>query len=595
MDWLICFMAAALILMAAVFVSGRNSRKHRGDKRFLSAFQILFIGVFIAALSLMIPIVYRIRSGAVPVRDFNTLMSSLHITFQVFTFDVDREMLLEGIRSGNAALDMVYSVSLSILFIAAPMLTFGFIFSFIRNLSASVKYMLAYFSDLYVFSELNERSLALAGDVRAHHPDAAILFADVNPDEQKSDLTDGAAELGAICFRKGLTGINLFRHSRRSAITIFAIGADEAYNLNLGLKMIENCREMENVSMYVFSARIEGEILLTQADKGKMKIRRINDIRSLIYDMLYEDGCDLFRNAKDDGDIKKITAVIVGMGGHGKEMLRALAWYGQMDGWEINIHAFEKDELAEDRLIAECPELMSEKYNGVKIPGEAQYTIRIHPGMDVTTNTFIREIQAIPDITYVLVSLGSDEMNIRTAVDLRKTFERMGVKPVIQAIVYSTEEMGTLTGITNYRGQPYNIDFEGDLKSMYSEKVILSSELEKEALAIHLKWGKEEEFWAYEYNYRSSMACAIHRKAREACGVPGAGKAEADQTEEEKLTIGRIEHRRWNAYMRSEGYIYSGSKDKSSRNDLGKMHHDLVDYVSLSREEAEKDNAVTSR
>ena len=44
--------------------------------------------------------------------------------------------------------------------------------------------------------------------------------------------------------------------------------------------------------------------------------------------------------------------------------------------------------------------------------------------------------------------------------------------------------------------------------------------------------------------------------------------------------------------MRSEGYVFSGSKDKSSRNDLAKMHHDLVDYSSLSDEEKRKDSKI---
>ena len=44
--------------------------------------------------------------------------------------------------------------------------------------------------------------------------------------------------------------------------------------------------------------------------------------------------------------------------------------------------------------------------------------------------------------------------------------------------------------------------------------------------------------------------------------------------------------------MRSEGYVYSGSHDKSSRNNLGKMHHDLVDYGELSEEEILKDKRI---
>ena len=91
------------------------------------------------------------------------------------------------------------------------------------------------------------------------------------------------------------------------------------------------------------------------------------------------------------------------------------------------------------------------------------------------------------------------------------------------------------------------------------------------------------------------MASAIHMKARIACGIPGAGKPEDQLTAEEKAIIEPLEHRRWNAYMRAEGYIYSGSPEKSSRNDLAKMHHDLVDFSSLTEEEKRKDSRVGTK
>ena len=65
-----------------------------------------------------------------------------------------------------------------------------------------------------------------------------------------------------------------------------------------------------------------------------------------------------------------------------------------------------------------------------------------------------------------------------------------------------------------------------------------------------------------------------------------------DLTPAEKEGIETLEHKRWNAYMRAEGYIFSGSTDKSSRNDLGKMHHDLVDFASLTEEEKRKDSDI---
>ena len=212
--------------------------------------------------------------------------------------------------------------------------------------------------------------------------------------------------------------------------------------------------------------------------------------------------------------------------------------------------------------------------------------------MDVQTVSFVEKISEITDATYVFVALGNDDININTAVNLRMYFERLKIHPVIHAVVYNSQRKKALQEIKNYRGQQYDIEFVGDIESSYAEKVIIDSELEEDALKRHLKWGKEEEFWTYEYNYRSSMASAIHMKARIKCGIPGATKNEEYLTNEERDVIEVLEHRRWNAYMRSEGYVFSGSKDRSSRNDLAKMHHDLVDFSSLTEEEKRKDGSV---
>ena len=81
-------------------------------------------------------------------------------------------------------------------------------------------------------------------------------------------------------------------------------------------------------------------------------------------------------------------------------------------------------------------------------------------------------------------------------------------------------------------------------------------------------------------------------KARIACNIPGSNKKESELTLEEREIIENLEHRRWNAYMRSEGYVYSGSTNKNSRNDLAKMHNDLVSFETLTEEEKRKDLIV---
>ena len=278
-------------------------------------------------------------------------------------------------------------------------------------------------------------------------------------------------------------------------------------------------------------------------------------------------------------------------------------------------------------------------YQGVE-PGD----LVVHPEIDVDSSSFVKEISSIKNATYVLVALGNDDDNISTAINLRMYFERIKAKPIIQAIVYNSQQKRALKGIKNFKGQDYRIDFIGDLESSYIEDAIIDSELEKEALKRHLSYVKakidgkefnreeikaylaecgvtedelfalydsvkshpkkhltenearllektkpyilkrineEQAFWNFEYNYRSSVASAIHMKARIDCGIPGAAKKTEELTVEERDIIEELEHKRWNAYMRAEGYIYSLSTDPSSRNDLAKMHHDLVEYSAL--------------
>ena len=74
------------------------------------------------------------------------------------------------------------------------------------------------------------------------------------------------------------------------------------------------------------------------------------------------------------------------------------------------------------------------------------------------------------------------------------------------------------------------------------------------------------------------------------CAVAGIEKAPADRTNDELWGIRRLEHARWNAYMRSEGYSYGGTTERRGRNDLGKLHNCLVTFDELPLKEQEKDD-----
>ncbi len=595
--WSICLFVSISCLFVAAMVCLVVNRSPLGKTHKLRLFHSLFAGVFVAALVMFLPI-HAVTIGNTAMSSWRAFLLSVFHSMQVFTIGCEFGVVEQGMVHCPDRLDVAYQVWASTLYVLAPVFTFGFVLSLFKNLTAYFKYLCAYFKEVYIFSELNERSLVLANDIKSKHKKAAIVFTDVFEDNEENsyELADQARKLGAICFKKDMLVLNFKRHSSGKSIAFFTIDSNETENLNQALKLIHMYNKRPNTHVYIFSTKIESELLLAAVCKGEVKVRRINEVRSLVNRVLYENGELLFRSARkaEDGR-KKISAVVVGMGRHGTEMVKALTWFGQMDGYQLEINAFDKDRLAQEKFTALAPELMSPHYNGVEIKGEAQYKITIHSGIDVASNSFAEKVKGITDASYVIVALGNDDVNISTAVNLRMYFERIGIHPVIQAIVYNSQQKKALEGIRNYRNQPYDIEFIGDLDSSYTEAVIIDSDLEEEALQRHLKWGNEEEFWTYEYNYRSSMASAIHMRARIQCGISGADKREEDLTEEERDTIETLEHRRWNAYMRAEGYVFSGSTDKRSRNDLAKMHHDLVNYAALSEETKRIDSKVGTK
>ncbi len=603
MVWNICFFASVLcLILCTVFaVLQGKLRKKRG---FLEPFKLIFLGVIVSALILFTPLclhVYLSEDMGIA----ETLLITVHSVIRLFVVDGDFEFVLENVLVQSEWLYRGYISVFALLFVAAPLLTFGLVLSFFNNISAYLRYMLSFFSPQYIFSVLNEKSLALAESIHDSRG-AKIRIVFTNVRQGSSDALDDyikkAKKLGAICFEKDITSIDFSFHAKNKALNFFVFGEDRSENVVDGLKLIRTFRYRDHTNLYVFSTEESAGVLLSHAfhtetaDEKKpikIKLRRVNEVRALINRTLYEDGYEtIFSSAypQPNGE-KQITALIIGMGLHGTEMTKALSWFCQMDGYRVHMHCFDTNEDAESRFTSLCPELMDSRYNGrFDIEGEAAYKIKIHSGVDVMTAKFDAICASIAHPTYVFVALGDDEKNISAALKLRTLLLKNGAFPKIQSIVYSTPKKEALYGITNFKRQEYDIDFIGDIQTCFSEKVILHSDIEAEALRRHIKWGTESDFWRYDYNYKSSIASAIHRKMKRLCGITAVDKAPQDRTENELQQLRILEHCRWNAYMRSEGYTYGGTIEKEGRNDLAKMHNCLVPFADLPLAEQIKDD-----
>ncbi|MBQ2061131.1 MAG: hypothetical protein II458_00430 [Oscillospiraceae bacterium] len=591
-----CFFLSSAILIGSVFLSLYIKGSHRVSKGFQPA-NILLVGVFISAVFLFLPIyaeMFPSNFGG----GIQTLAVSFHHVLRLFVLDGEFEFISDYVKKLSGWLSYSFPLLAAALYVLAPMLTFRFILSFFKSLAAFRGYLFQYRRDGYIFSDLNERSLALARDLRKNHPKSMIVFTDVfeGQDDQSFELQKQARDIRAICFREEIGTIDFTRHSKKASLFFFLLSQNGHENITQSLSLIEKYRDRDNTRVYTFSTNVESELLVRQPKGARIKVHRVNQVRTLILRMLYDRGQFLFEDAlPDNNGVKTISVAIVGLGKHGTEMLRTLPWLCQMNGYRLVIHAFGSDPLAESKFRKLCPELMAPDKNGVHIDGEAEYEIHIHSGISIETTEFSEILRQVPPLTYVFISLGNDDNNIETAVSLRILSEQLGIHPRIQSVVYSTQKCRALNGVTNFKGQPYRIEFLGDMESEYAEKVVLHSAMEQDALLRHMKWGAEEDFWRYEYNYRSSIATAIHMRMREACHMPGAGKTEDQLTDDERAALELLEHKRWNAYMRCDGYIYSGSLDSSSRNDLGKMHQNLVPFALLNEDDKRKDSRVGSK
>lgn len=581
MEWIVCFYVSIAILIFAIGTAGILMKMKRRSERMSNSLNVLISGVFLSSLTIFIPAYYQVfaQEGMSVVK---TILLSIYSSLRLFLLDGDFDVIISHVQESQISFSSAYTTLTAVLCIVAPFLTFGVVLSFFKNVFAYLDYWGSFFSEVYVFSDLNPKSMALAKSLKENNSKRVIVFTGV--DEQNEE---DVHKLGAIIFRRNILDVDFRFHSKRKSITFFAVSEDQVENLKQALALIEQYREREKTLLYVFATKTENELLLSTADKGKIKVRRVNEVRSLISRLLYDEGMKIFDSAVAYDDKEKmISAIVLGMGEHGTEMAKALPWFCQMDGYRVYINLFDKNKNVKTSFVGECPELMDEAHNkDFTTEGEAHYSIDIHDETDVETMKFWERMKEIPVVTYVYIALGNDETNIRTAVKLRSWFEKEGMNPQIDALVRDTDKAKALEGVTNYSGQAYRINFIGDLQTSYSEDVILGSDVEQTALARHLKWGEEEAFWKYEYNYQSSVASAIHHKMKILCGIPGADKTPDEREEKDRIALRVLEHCRWNAYMRTEGYVYA-----EKRNNLAKTHNCLVKFADLSLKEQEKDD-----
>ncbi len=645
--------ALTLALSVALLIfNRRRSLLSAGLHKFpISSFHLMTGGVFISAVILLYPAVYCSIGGTDLSSYATTLFVAMQNTLQLFTIDADFALIGDLFADGgyNDTVYKLYNAYGSVLHVLAPILTAGIVLSFFKNVKAFLRYhVFSLPSDLYFISELNDRSIALAEDIfiqsKKNKKSAKVIFTDVfeqNDDETNYELVNRARSIGCILFAKDITELRLRPgFGRKIKRKIYFIGVNEDENIRQALTVISACAKpprtlfkrkpkldengeviekksiynTENTEFYVFSRSAESEALLNSIDNGEMKVRRIDENRNFVLRTLME--YPIFKDAlpPEEGKAeKRLNIVLVGLGMIGTELVKALAWVGQMYGYVLNLHIFDGEPDIEKRLRNIAPELIDnnfasrreredsesavEYYNdksGIKykerVDGDSYYNFFYYDDINVKTQEFLDIVAGIGPVSTVYVTLGDDELNIETAMRLRTMLERAAIDfgresrpiPSIYSVVYSeikNEIISDHDGLHTIKNDDYGITIVGSLKSSYTLSALEQTKIEKAGLECHLKWASSDEsklkdiksYSKYEYYRRSSMAEAMHGYLRKQVGLMP--KLVDDETQKQ---IFKHEHCRWCAFVRSEGYV-----SRINRSDLAKTHNNLRPYDEL--------------
>lgn len=478
---LLSFAVAVYSLYYALVLYKRKDR----ENHIFSSFQLYTAGIFVAVLLIFIPVFYYDYELFGEYSIFRPFFIAVHNTIRVFILDGDFDTVADAINGfDNEWVRVPFSFYSAALYITAPILTFGNVLSLFKNIRGEAKLYFGKKRPMYIMSELNVCSLAMAESIvnqwkalleksdkkrpdkktRALKP--VIVFTDVFEQNEEDDyeLLVRARSLGAICLKKDISHLNLSEKS--SKIEIFLIGENESENVEHSIKLTESYKTRKNVSIYVFATSAGAGYVIDSLDKGEntlddkfedyiiekprellygdswkkddiqvdggFYIRRVNCVEALVKNTLDNETVhEAVRKSADEND-KIISVLIIGMGKYGKQFFKTLLWFYQLEGYKLEINIFDADINGTDsikkQLEQECPELIQK--NPSDENGDANYDIRFFSGINCFTSDFDKCFDSsengrrLKRTNLAFVTLGDDDKNIEAAVMLRKLFDR---------------------------------------------------------------------------------------------------------------------------------------------------------------------------
>ena len=563
-SFLMFFTLSVLSLVLCLVIAFKQRRKPHS---FFTPYRLAMMGIFVGACLFFVPYyVSFFREEPVTELCTKTVLMSAHHAIRLFVVGAEYAEIYEYAMT-KGAIGAAYSLYASFLFVASPLMTFGFILSMFEGFYARVRILFSGCRSVHLFSCLNEQSLYLARDIREKDGyRVQILFADVSAENQSPQQLEEAKELRCICLSKDILELEAELPRKTRQVKYFLFDQEEAHNVDHALALIRSAVKFTK-EIYVLSTQ-ENYLFEDLPTPDHISVFRVDHAHWLAMRTIESLGTSLFDHAvmKPDGK-KHISALVMGLGTYGKEMVRALSWFTQAEGYRTTIHCVDMDPLAAEKFIHLYPGYFSDGAD------PEHCAIHIYPNVTAGTVSADKIILEDPDIRYVFMGLGDDDANICCAYELRSLFARHDIHPVIHAVVKDNSKHALMQNRKTYRGLDYDISFIGATEQLYSYEAIFQTEMKQKVVQENTRWVSAEEaarMSSFTTNYRGGESYLIHRKVMEMLKIPERMRPVNEQ-------------RRWVQYMYSMGYQYAPPEPGSRRrtDDLAKVNVNLVPFEQL--------------
>ncbi|MBQ9750269.1 MAG: hypothetical protein IJV87_06800, partial [Clostridia bacterium] len=388
---------------------------------------------------------------------------------------------------------------LLVLLIIAPLFTVGITLSFFSEKFSRIFYRIrSCFRDTYLFSAINERTLCIAEDVAATDRKALIVFAlRISEDDIDAEALARIKDINAYVINDDIVQI---RHSLRRTRNYYLLDTNDSENLEAGLRIYQryNKERTDKVNMWLYTKNEISEVIFDHLYET-FNVRLINE-EGLIARALATDY-PLYDAVKDG----KLSILLVGGGNIGLEILRTLTMCSCLgDDVRVDINVIDLNgEKAKDIFEKTSPAL-AEKWN-----------IKFHSA-DIKTSNFTEVLKGI-EPTYIVVSLGSETLNMETALYIRRKYGIDGGLPLIHALVDHKsidEQITPNLCVSDWKYNPENRKFESTPICSFEIKTFGSYEDTYKGLRIGA-------------SYRDCLAVAVNAANRGITAVDSVNNAEA--------------------------------------------------------------------